>query len=164
MTASAERAALLSCLRQQREHVLGALEGLPEEALRQAVLPSGWTAAGLVQHLTLDVERLWFRQVVGGEQIETGQDSTDSWQVPAGVPAATVLDQYRQEVKLADEIIIATPVEAPPAWWPDFFAPSFYLENLRRVLLHVIAETACHAGHLDTVRELIDGSQWLVLT
>jgi hypothetical protein len=38
------------------------------------------------------------------------------------------------------------------------------LDDLREILLHVIAETACHAGHLDTARELIDGRQWMVLT
>jgi hypothetical protein len=54
-------------------------------------------------------------------------------------------------------------VDTPPAWWPDFFAPSFHLDTLRQVMLHVIAETACHAGHLDAVRELIDGRQWIVL-
>jgi hypothetical protein len=31
-------------------------------------------------------------------------------------------------------------------------------------MLHVITETACHAGHLDAVRELIDGRTWMVLT
>ena len=39
-----------------------------------------------------------------------------------------------------------------------------HLDDLRHVLLHVIAETACHAGHLDALRELIDGRQWMVLT
>ncbi len=38
------------------------------------------------------------------------------------------------------------------------------LHDVRDVLLHVITETACHAGHLDAVRELIDGQQWLVNT
>jgi hypothetical protein len=38
------------------------------------------------------------------------------------------------------------------------------LDNLREILLHVIAETATHAGHLDAARELIDGRQWIVLT
>jgi hypothetical protein len=54
-----------------------------------------------------------------------------------------------QAVQLADKIIAATSLEAPPAWWPGFFPPSFRLDNLRQVLLHVIAETACHTGHLD---------------
>ena len=47
--------------------------------------------------------------------------------------------------------------------WPDFFG-EWRLANLRAVLLHVIAETACHSGHLDAARELIDGRTWLKLT
>lgn len=78
--------------------------------------------------------------------------------------ATPVLDLYRREIELADKIITATSLEAPPAWWPDFFPPSFHLDNLRQVLLHVIAETACHAGHLHAARELIDGQTWLILT
>ncbi len=49
-----------------------------------------------------------------------------------------------------------------PAWWPDFFS-DFPARPLRRTILHVITETACHAGHLDAARELTDGTQWLVL-
>ena len=37
------------------------------------------------------------------------------------------------------------------------------MDNLREVVLHVITETATHAGHLDAVRELIDGRTWMVL-
>jgi len=48
------------------------------------------------------------------------------------------------------------------AWWPDFFG-DWRLNNHRDILFHVMTETACHAGHLDAVRELIDGRQWLVL-
>lgn len=161
---SADCAALLGCLRQQRDHVLGAVAGLSEQAMRHPVLPSGWSCAALVHHLALDVERFWFRQVMTGEQIEPDQADDDGWQVRPGVTAASVLDLYRREIELADKIITATSADAPPAWWPDFFAPGFHLDSLRRVLLHVIAETACHAGHLDAARELIDGSQWLVLT
>ncbi len=162
---SAERAALLLCLSRQREHVLGVLDGLAEQALRQPVLPSGWTCAGLVQHLALDVERFWFRQVMTGEQVEPDRFGDDGWQVRSEVPVAAVLDLYRREIALADQIITeTTSLQARPAWWPDFFPSGFHLENLRQVLLHVIAETACHAGHLDAARELIDGSQWLVLT
>ncbi len=159
-----ECAALLSCLSKQREHVLGALEGLPEQTLRQPVLPSGWTCAGLVQHLALDVERFWFRQVMTGEQVEPDEFGDEGWQVRPEASAAAVLDLYRREIELADKIITRTSLEAPPAWWPDFFPPGFHLDALRDVLLHVIVETACHAGHLDAARELIDGSQWTVLT
>jgi hypothetical protein len=75
-----------------------------------------------------------------------------------------VLELYRREVQLADAIIAGTSLEAAPAWWPDFFAPGFRLDTLRQVLLHVIAETACHAGHLDAARELTDGRTWRVLS
>ena len=35
--------------------------------------------------------------------------------------------------------------------------------DLRYIMLHMITETACHAGHLDAARELIDGTQWIVV-
>jgi hypothetical protein len=159
-----EASDLLGWLTKQRQHVLGILENLPEEAMRRPVLPSGWTCAGLVQHLAMDVERFWFRQVMAGEQVQSDEFGDEGWQVRPEVPAAAVLELYRCEIGLADKIIAANSLEAGSAWWPDFFAPGFHLDNLRQVLLHVIAETATHAGHLDAARELIDGQTWLILT
>lgn len=156
-------AALLSSLSKQRAHVLGILEGLPAEALRRAVLPSGWTCLGLVQHLAIDVERFWFRQVVAGEPADPAETLTNAWQVGADVPVNDVLDGYRREIERANGIIEATPMDATPAWWPDFFG-AFRLEDLEAIMLHVIAETAWYAGHLDAARELIDGRTWLILT
>jgi uncharacterized damage-inducible protein DinB len=156
---------LLSYLTAQRDHVLGILEGLDEEALRRPVLPSGWTCLGLVRHLALDVERFWFRAVVAGEQTvidEVAKASSDAWQVGPDVPAKTVFDLYRQEIGLANAIITATPLDTPPAWWPEFFG-DWRAQDLRDLILHVMTETACHAGHLDAARELIDGRRWLVL-
>ena len=68
------------------------------------------------------------------------------------------------ETALADAVIRATPLDTPPAWWPADLFGTFRLLDLREVLLHVITETACHAGHLDVARELIDGRTWLILT
>jgi len=62
-----EMAALLDFLNGQRRHVLGILEGLSEADLRRPLLPSRWSCLGLVRHLTLDVERFWFQNVVAGE-------------------------------------------------------------------------------------------------
>jgi hypothetical protein len=160
---SKEGTALLSSLSKQRAHVLGILEGLPGEALRRPVLPSGWTCLGLVQHLAIDVERFWFRHVVVGEPDDPAETLTNAWQVGPEVPVDAVLDGYRQEIERANEIIAATPMDAAPAWWPDFFG-DFRLEDLEAIMLHVITETACHAGHLDAARELIDGRTWLILT
>lgn len=162
----AEIRALLSSLNGQRRHVLGILEGLDAEALRLPVLPSGWSCLGLVQHLALDVERFWFRAVFTGDPavIAALDDIDDAWQVDPGAGAAEVIGRYREETALADAVITSAVADAPLTWWPhdQFGAP--HLHTLRDLLLHVITETACHAGHLDAARELLDGRRWLVLT
>lgn len=71
----------------------------------------------------------------------------------------------RREIGLADAIVAGTSLDGAPAWWPaDLFGDGGRPDDLREIVLHVITETACHAGHLDAVRELIDGKTWLVLT
>ena len=57
-------------LDQQRNHVLGILEGLDDEQLRRPVLPSGWNCLGMIKHLALADEHYWFRSVVGGESFD----------------------------------------------------------------------------------------------
>ena len=63
------------------------------------------------------------------------------------MPAAEIIARYRDEIAKADAIIAATPIDAMPKWWPDFFT-NFPPRPLRRTILHVIAETATHAGQL----------------
>jgi len=159
-----ETLALLSSLTNQRNHVLGILDGLSEEQLRQPVLPSGWSCLGMVQHLTISDERFWFRGIVAGDaaHVSTSDEAAKAvWQVAPAVPASDVLDAYRREIDLTDAVIRATPLDQPPAVWPVEIWPNWRLPDFRAVMLHVITETACHAGHLDAARELIDGRQWL---
>jgi hypothetical protein len=92
------------------------------------------------------------------------EEETDAWSVAPDVPAVSVLAAYREEMDRSNAVIRATPVDAPPAWWPVELFGEWRLDDLGEVLLHVIAETAVHAGHLDAARELIDGRQWRVLT
>ena len=158
-----EKDLLLATLGGQRNHILGILEGLSEHDLRRPVLPSGWSCLGLVHHLAVDVERFWFRAVMAGEQVEL-HSGDGGWRVPADVPAPAVLDLYRDEVRRSDAVAEQRTLEAGPAWWPIELFPDLPVRDLRRVLLAVITETATHAGHLDAVRELIDGRAWLVLT
>ena len=158
---------LLSYLNRQRDHVLGILEGLNEEDLRRPVMPSGWNCLGLVRHLALDDERFWFRGIVAGEQAvidEHAEAPDDAWQVGSDVRVESVFDQYRKEIELANAIITSTALDTAPAWWPNELFGDWRIQDLREVILHVITETACHAGHLDAARELIDGKRWLVLT
>lgn len=96
MATDDESAALLAALRSQRAHVLGTLDGLGDADLRRPVLPSGWSCLGLVNHLTLDVERFWFRAVVAGETVDL-PSGDGGWQVGADTPARAVLDAYRDE-------------------------------------------------------------------
>jgi uncharacterized damage-inducible protein DinB len=158
--------ALVECLAVQREHVFGILDGLDERELRRPVLPSRWTSLGLVQHLALDVERFWFGAVVAGDRDAiAGLGKADqAWQVSPEVPSADVFELYRHEIAEADRIIAASSLDAEPAWWPGDQFGDRQAHTLQQIILHVIAETACHAGHLDAVRELIDGRKWLVLT
>ncbi len=158
-----EKTLLLEVLRDQREHVLGALDGLSDEDLRRPVLPSGWTCLGLVHHLAVDVERFWFRAVLAGEAVKL-HEGDGGWRVPDDVPPGAVLDLYRDETGRSDAVVAAHSLDDGPAWWPTEIFPGLPVRDLRRVLLAVITETATHAGHLDAVRELLDGRTWLVLT
>ncbi|MGI8405083.1 MAG: DinB family protein [Thermomicrobiales bacterium] len=161
-----ERTMLLSYLNGQRGHVLGILEDLDDEALRRQVLPSGWSCLGLIQHLTLDVERFWFSGIVAGEQavLDDLNNIPNAWIVDPDVSAERILNAYRQEISRADAIVANVPLDSAPALWPPDLFGDWRLHSLRQVILHVLTETACHTGHLDVVRELIDDRQWLVLT
>ena len=71
---------------------------------------------------------------------------------------------YRRAIEASDAVIagleLGDPPALPEAWWPD---AGLSFPDLRSVVLHVLVDTATHAGHLDAVRELIDGHQHLVL-
>jgi hypothetical protein len=157
---------LLDCLEQQRNHVVGIVEGLSEEQLRRPILPSGWSVLGMVKHLALDDEHYWFRCIVGGESLDFFPDRSDNdrgaWDVAPGESSEHVFDVYRDEIARSNAVIAITPLHAAPRqrdpWWGNWDVP-----DLRFIMLHVIAETACHAGHLDAARELLDGRQWIVL-
>jgi uncharacterized damage-inducible protein DinB len=156
---------LLRYLNAQRNHVLGAVEGLSDEQLRRPVLPSGWHCLGMIKHLSLADEHYWFRSVVGGESLDFfPRGPKADWQVDPDESAEDVFALYRDEIERANAVIAATPLDMAPRqrdplweeWGADF-------PDLRYIMLHMIAETACHAGHLDAVRELLDGRQWVTL-
>jgi hypothetical protein len=160
-----ERGALLRYLQHQRNHILGALEGLDEETLRRPMLPSGWNCLGLVNHLAHDDEQFWFRGVIAQDQqvvdaIERGEPR--GWKIDTDLPAQEVFAHYRKECELADAVLAECDLDAAPTWWPEHLFGTWRLRSVREIVLHHITETATHAGHLDIVRELVDGKQWIV--
>ena len=156
----AERASLMNFLQAQRRSVLAILDGLGDEALYKVVVPSGWTPLGIVEHLAY-AERFWFQQVL------TGQAGPPPWSdaVDAFVtkhPVDEVLSFYRSQCAISDEVLAHTALLAtPPGAVPSRIAVSKEVHTTRDVILHMIEETARHAGHLDLARELIDGSTGL---
>ena len=145
--------------------MLRQLEGLTEEQLRRPVLPSGWSCLGLVRHLTLSDERYWFEVVVAGEPLDFWPEGDGAdWVVEPDESAEDVLAGYRSAIERSDEIVAERSLDQSPAqpedWWAD---AGIEFPNVRAVLVHVLVETATHAGHLDAVRELLDGHQYVVL-
>lgn len=165
-----ERIALLGALDAARSHVLAAIEGLTDAQLRTATLPSGWTPIALVRHLTLGGERYWFETVVGGGPLDwwpvddarLDEGRPADWRVMPDEPCAAVVDAYRAAIARSDELLASASLDAAPRlreadWPPERFA------HVRAVVIHVLVETATHAGHLDAAVELLDGRQRLVL-
>ena len=148
-------------LRGQRESVLAIVEGLSEEDWHRSVVPTGWTPAGMVEHLG-GAEWHWFQGVVAGKQPELPGD-VDEDQPPydpmsvvftTGESSADVLAFYRDQCAESEAVLATTPLSAPPRGTHGGDEPP----NVRWVVLHMIEETARHAGHLDLARELLDGN------
>ncbi|MFG2430550.1 DinB family protein [Streptomyces sp. NPDC048590] len=149
-----EKKTLSAFLAAQRASVLAIVDGLDTQALTSSVLPSGWTPLGLVEHLG-HAERHWFQEVV------TGAAEPLTWpdaHAPLTTPRApeVVFAFYDDQCRRSDDVIARTPLSTPPrGHHPDPMGDE--LIDLRGIILHVIEETARHAGHLDIVRELLDG-------
>jgi uncharacterized damage-inducible protein DinB len=156
-----EKQALLHFLEYQRASVLSIVEGLNEEAWHKPVVPSGWTPAGLVEHLG-DAERHWFQQVVAGSDVDLPWDEGRPAYDPEAAficdrPAADVIAYYREQCLRSDAVLAVTPMSAPPRGKHGDPDTDEQPPSVRWVVLHMIEETACHSGHLDIARELLDG-------
>jgi hypothetical protein len=156
--------ALLAFLDAQRGAVLSIVAGLDEEAWHRSVVPSGWTPAGLVEHLG-GAEWHWFQGVVAGSSPELPDDEDLTPYDPeaafvSGRPSAEIIAEYRDQCARSDAVLAVTPLSAPPRGRhgdPEMDEPP----DVRWCVLHMIEETARHAGHLDIARELIDGKTGL---
>jgi hypothetical protein len=149
-------------LRGQRAAILEIVEGLDEEAWHRKLFPTGWTPAGMVEHLG-GAEWHWFQGVIAGKQPELPGDVDEEMPPydPMTVvfttdePSSEVLAFYRNQCAESEAVLDATSLSAPllgKHGLGDDEPP-----NVRWVVLHMIEETSRHAGHLDIARELLDG-------
>lgn len=147
---------LLDALLAQQRRVVGIVDGLDRAAIHRPALPSGWTFAGMVQHLT-ETTIFWFEAVMAGEPF---RPVADDFAVDPRVEPAELVERYTAATGRGHDRVRSMPLDAPPAWWPEGMFGPWRLHSLYEVLQHMLVETATHAGHLDAARELLDGRTW----
>jgi len=161
-----ERTQLTGWLDHLRSLVRTKCEGLSEADAHRKVLPTSplMTAAGLVSHLRW-VEYSWFSQnLLGtpdhGETPWTEGGHVDAEMFVDDVPLAQLLDEYDAECARSNEIVAGFSLDdVERTVVRDSGAAS-----TRYILCHMIEETARHLGHLDIIRELLDGAtgyEWM---
>lgn len=151
------RELLLDYLDHYRSVIAAKLDGLDDEEARSSRLHSGWTPAGLLNHL-IHMERRWLRWGFLGEQVADpwADREGQGWATPSedvaplvarlhdgGVGTRQIVERHDLGDRAAVGGRFTTQDEAPHLHW---------------ILLHVLQEYARHAGHLDIVREMVDGS------
>ncbi|MCZ2840030.1 DinB family protein [Modestobacter sp. VKM Ac-2985] len=160
-----ERADLLESLAKHRWFLAHTVRGLTDEQARLRPTASELTLGGLLKHVTA-TERTWADFIVTGPTAFPAFDesSAEEWAEefvmrPDETLAGLLADQTTVAQR-TDELVRTLPSldvahDLPPAPW---FTPGARW-SARRVVLHVIAETAQHAGHADVLRETIDGQR-----
>ncbi|MFE4516746.1 DinB family protein [Kitasatospora sp. NPDC056783] len=149
-----EKESLRVALERHRDAVLWKVQGLDDEQLRRPMTPSGTNLLGLVKHLG-GVELGWFRQTFGREMgplpFDIDADDSSDLRVEPHESTADVLAFYARARAASDETIRELALDdLGTSWWG-------HEVSLRWVLIHMTTETARHAGHMDILRELIDG-------
>jgi hypothetical protein len=150
----AEKESLKVALDRHRDAVLWKLEGLDEEQVRRPMTPSGTSLLGLVKHLA-NTEYGWFCETFGRETepLDYDDDDPDADLRPEpDESTADIVAFYRRARAAADAVIAEVGLEDLGTAW------SGTQVSMRWVLIHMLEETARHAGHMDIVRELVDGS------
>jgi uncharacterized damage-inducible protein DinB len=157
---SDERQGLLAFLAQQRTAVRNAAYGLTEDQARLTTTGSTLSIGGLVKHVA-EAEKGWTDRVLGCDEADPGdyQGYLASFHLAPDETLARVLDLYESTAARTDAAMAeitdlgrAVPLPTGVPWFPEG-------ATVRWVLLHLIEETARHAGHADIIRESLDGGQ-----
>jgi uncharacterized damage-inducible protein DinB len=161
ISATGERADLLASLAQARYFLRYTVRDLTDAQARQRTTASELSLGGLIKHVTA-TERQWANFMLEGPSA-MGADTAEwagGFTMAEGESVDGLLAEYEKVASRTDELVVTLPdldashplPEAP--WFPPGARWS-----ARRVLLHVIAETAHHAGHADIIRESLDGAK-----
>ena len=137
---------MLALLQYQRESFARKLTGVNETAARRSLVPSGTTLLWLARHMAR-AESLWVEERFAGGRAGVADDVVRVNDTVAGAIAT-----YRATWARVDALVAMADLDDP--WQQAGTEPV----NLRWVLLHLIEETARHAGHADILRELTDGA------
>lgn len=153
-----ERAGLIEFLDYQRWALIKKVSGVSEEDARRTPTVSELSLLSLVKHSAV-WERRWFQVVVAGRSFpgewpEERSDELDSaFQLADTDTVETVVAFYLEQIAESQKVLETFDLNAPCAW------PEMADKSLRWVALHMIEETARHAGHADIIRETIDGTR-----
>lgn len=145
----------------QRETMLRKVDGLDADGLAATTAASDLTLAGLLKHLTLN-EDYWFRVVLLGEPATPPFGAVD-WDADPNWEFRTALDDdpldlvagYRRACERSRDAIASMPSLEATSVGSSMFTDERF--SVRWILLHMIWETARHAGHADLLREAVDG-------
>ena len=162
---SAERRDLLETLATHREFLRTTARGLTDAQAAHRSTASALCLGGLVKHVA-HAEAGWVDFIVfgptamGDESEEGYAEHEASFQMLPGETLESILAHYDDVARRTDELVATIPdLDAshplPEAPW---YEPGARW-SARRVVLHIVAETAQHAGHADIIREAIDGAK-----
>ena len=160
-----ERADIIETLQAHRKFLRHTVEGLDDQAAARRTTVSELCLGGLIKHVT-QVEAGWVRFVIEGPSAMAGVDEAAmaahaaGFRMLEGETLAGLLAQYEEVAARTDELVATIPsldVSHPLPEAPWF--PPNARRSARRVFLHIVAETAQHAGHADILRETLDGQK-----
>ena len=156
-----ERADLVETLRRHREFLMYTTRDLTDAQAALRSTASELSLGGLIKHIAA-TERSWMAFAAGGAEAMEAEPSDweNGFRMTEGETLVGLLATYEDVAAETDRLVESSPdLDAahalPSAPW---FEPGKSW-SVRRVLLHLIAETSQHAGHADIIRETIDGAK-----
>lgn len=148
-----EKESLHASLNRHRAVVRWKVDGLTDDDARRPLTASGLSLGGVVKHLA-SVEYAWFCRTFGrpADEVDYDEDDPDAdLRVEPGETLADTVAYYDRACAAADAAIDELDLTAIGRSWHGEEV------TLRWVLIHMIEETARHCGHLDILRETVDG-------